>query len=85
MSFYKGLAYLVYLESLREKLSSYIIDLVLVLIHFMSERITRLPQYWLVGYMQWEEDDGCLEKHPCHTRQVRVEDCLEVPSLPTAT
>ena len=45
----------------------------------------QLPHYWLVGCMQWEEDDGCLEKHPRHMRQVLVEDCLEVPSLLTAT
>ena len=35
--------------------------------------------------MQLEEDDGCLEKYPRQTHQVLIEDCLEVPSLLTAT
>lgn len=35
--------------------------------------------------MQLEEDDGCLEKYPRHMHQVLIEDCLEVPSLLTAT
>ena len=50
----------------------------------MSEK-DRSASELLIGWVHvMKRRQGCLEKHPRHTRQVLIEDCLEVPSLLTA-
>jgi len=69
-----------------EKRSSDIIDLVQVLILFMSEK-DRSASALLIGKVHaMSRRRWMFEKAvPRHTHQVLVEDCLEVLSLLTAT
>ncbi len=81
MNYYKALAYVVYLKSLRITLGNNSEIWEALFRQFMSEH-DRSASALLIGCMRWGEDDGCLEKHSRYRHTVLVEDCLKVPSLP---